>query len=319
MNADKRFFTRGHIEKHRFNAPAALAEEAVLCLELVAELVESGLRFQFKGGNSLLLILPEPKRFSIDVDIATDASREQIEACLNASVSRFKRFTRWEKRQHKTKPWLPIASYYLFFNSVIKDGTETSIMLDAQLRLSPYKTEKKPIACGDLYKSSTLVELPRVSSIIGDKLLTLGPNTLGIPVGKGKEAQRLKHVFDVSRLLATRPLLSEIRESFLACLRHENEIQERRRSAEEIIADTLAFCKSVAPHSECPPDSGLSPILSENVRGLPVFAGHLFEAGYSWSNLRRDMARVEPCAEGMTNTTISDQEFLSKIDELPPL
>ena len=317
MTTDSRFFSHEHIEKFRFNAPAALAEEAVHCLELVAELVDAGLPFQFKGGNSLLLILPEPKRFSIDVDIATDASREQIEQCLDAIVSRYRVFKRWEKRQHKTKPWLPIASYYLYFDSSVKGGAEASIMLDAQLRRSPYKTEKKKIACGKLYKSATFVELPLPSSIIGDKLLTLGPNTLGIPVGKGKEAQRLKHVFDVSRLLATRPLLSEVRECFLACLRHENEIQERGRGADELIEDTLAFCRSVAPYAEKPPDQDLSPIMSENVRGLPVFAGHLFEAGYSWEHLKRDMARVALCVEAIQNTNISDQEFLSTLDELP--
>jgi hypothetical protein len=267
MATEKTYFTREHIEKYRFNAPATLAEEAVHCLELVAELVEAGLPFQFKGGNSLLLILPEPKRFSIDVDIATDATREQIEHCLDVIVDRFKIFKRWEKRQHKTKPWLPIASYYLYFDSVIKEGTETSIMLDAQLRRSPYKTEKKRVVGGKLYTSETFVELPLPSSIIGDKLLTLGPNTLGIPVGKGKEAQRLKHVFDVSRLLAARPLLAEVRESFFACLRHENEIQDRGRSVTEIIDDTLTFCASVAPYATPPKDEGLSPILSENVRG----------------------------------------------------
>ncbi|MGA2506641.1 MAG: nucleotidyl transferase AbiEii/AbiGii toxin family protein [Chitinispirillaceae bacterium] len=314
MTFDSRFFTREHIEKHRFNAPATLAEEAVYCLELVAELVQTGLPFQFKGGNSLLLILPDPKRFSIDVDIATDASREQIEQCLDTIVGRFQIFKRWEKRQHKTKPWLPIASYYLYFNSAINSGTETSIMLDVQLRRSPYKTEKKKIECGKLYESAALVELPLPSSIIGDKLLTLGPNTLGIPVGKGKEAQRLKHVFDVSRLLALQPPLSEIRESFFACLRHENEIQERGRSAEEIIGDTIAFCRSVAPYDDMPADKGLSPIMSENVRGLPVFAEHLFDAGYSWKDLQRDLARVALCIFAIKEKDISNEEFLTVLN-----
>jgi hypothetical protein len=324
MTADPRYFTRVHIEAHRFNAPAALAEEAVHCLELAAELAETGLPFQFKGGNSLLLILPEPKRFSIDVDIATDAPREAVEASLNEIVSDAKIFLRWEKRQHKTKPWLPIASYYLYFNSVIKRGSETAIMLDVQLRRSPYRTEKKPVACGKLYESATLVELPLPSSIIGDKLLTLGPNTLGIPVGKGKEAQRLKHVFDVSRLLAAQPPLSEIRGSFFACLRHENELQDRGRSAvkaftaEEIIADTIDFCQSVAPYEKVPADQGLSPIMVENVRGLPAFAGHLFDAGYSWNDLRRDMARVALCVTALRNTDLPDQEFAASLNELPP-
>jgi hypothetical protein len=311
MTAEQRFFTREHIEASRFNAPATLAEEAVHCLELVAELVEAGLPFQFKGGNSLLLILPEPKRFSIDVDIATDAPREEIERRLNTIVEKFGIFKRWEKRQHKTKPWLPIASYYLYFDSAIKAGTETSIMLDAQLRRSPYTTGMKPVVCGKLYRSETRVELPLPSSIIGDKLLTLGPNTLGIPVGKGKEAQRLKHVFDVSRLIATRPKLAQVRESFLACLHHENELQDRGRSVDEIIDDTLAFCASVAPYAAPPPDQGLSPILSENVRGLPIFAGHLFDAGYSWPDLRRDMARVAACVAAIREKEMTDEKFLA--------
>jgi hypothetical protein len=293
------FFTRSHIEANRFKAPATLAEEAVHCLELVTELVEAGLDFQFKGGNSLLLVLPEPKRFSIDVDIATDEPRERIEACLDLIVRRPGIFIRWEKRQHKTKPWLPIASYYLFFKPSVRQEPEASIMLDVQLRRTPYRTGKKRIICGRLYESETLVELPLPASIIGDKLLTLGPNTLGIPVGKGKEAQRLKHVFDVARLCSTHPQPAAVRESFHACLKHENEIQERRRSVREIVDDTLDFCRSVEQYEDMPKDEGLSPIMSENVRGLPVFATHLFDPGYGWKELKRDMGIVAECVKSI--------------------
>jgi hypothetical protein len=299
------FFSKSHIETNRFNAPATLAEEAVHCLELVAELVEDGLDFQFKGGNSLLLILPEPKRFSIDVDIATGEPRERIEECLDRIVQRFGVFKRWEKRQHKTKPWLPISSYYLFFSPAVRPEPEVSIMLDVQLRRSPYRTEKKKIVCGKLYASEIMAELPLPSSIIGDKLLTLGPNTLGIPVGKGKEAQRLKHVFDVARLFGTNPPPAEVRESFFACLRHENEIQDRGRSVQEIVADTLDFCRSVERYDAMPEDEGLSPIMSENVRGLPVFAGHLFEAGYGWQELKRDMGIVAECVKAVGEEALS--------------
>lgn len=310
MTTAARFFTREHIERNRFSASAGLAEEAVHCLELVVELVEAGLSFQFKGGNSLLLILPEPQRFSIDVDIATDAPREEIERRLDDIVTRFRIFTRWAKRQHTTKPWLPITSYYLYFDSAIKEGAETAIMFDVQLRRSPYKTERKPVACGTLYTSSTCAEVPLPSSIIGDKLLTLGPNSLGIPVRKGKEAQRLKHIFDISRLLETRPRLSEIRGSFLACLKHENEIQDRGKSVDEIIDDTLAFCSSLVPFKELPPDKDLTTITSENVRGLPVFAGHLFKKGYSWIDLKRDIGRVAACMAAIKESEISDSDFL---------
>lgn len=186
-------------------------------------------------------------------------------------------------------------------------------MLDAQLRRSPYKTERKPIVCGSLYESPVPVELPLPSSIIGDKLLTLGPETLGIPVGKGKEAQRLKHVFDISRLLSMRPPLSDIRESFLACITHENEIQDRGKSVDEIVDDTLAFCRSVEPFSAMPSETGLSPVMMENVRGLPLFASHLFDAGYDWAALRRDMARVAVCVAAIRRDSVTDAAFLAAV------
>jgi len=60
-------------------------------------------------------------------------------------------------------------------------------------------------------------------------------------VGKGKEAQRLKHVYDVALLLGTRPALHEIRASFKACVAHENKIQEKSVTIDRLISDTLHF------------------------------------------------------------------------------
>ena len=56
--ADKKYFSKEHVEEFRLNASSTLAEEAIHCLELVAELSGSGLKYQFKGGNSLLLFRP---------------------------------------------------------------------------------------------------------------------------------------------------------------------------------------------------------------------------------------------------------------------
>jgi hypothetical protein len=315
MSGRENFFRKDHLESHKFNASATLAEQAVHCLELVSELVETGLPFQFKGGNSLLLILDEPKRFSIDVDIATFSSREEIEMCLNVCVKRFGVFYRWMPRQHKTKPWLPIASYYLFYRSHFDSGEETSIMLDVQLRRTPYETEFKSIVCRDIYRSDAKTELPLPSSIISDKLLTLGPNTLGIPLGKGKEAQRLKHVFDVARLLQTKPPIDKIRESFISCLEHENEIQEGKQSADAVIKDTLDFCWSVVPYVEQPLRGDVvSDITQENANGLAGFAGHLFDSGYSWKQLQIDTAKVAVCVTALSNTAIDNRQFLDALD-----
>ncbi|MBD3316270.1 MAG: hypothetical protein GF344_10820 [Chitinivibrionales bacterium] len=302
-------FEKKHIEQHRFDASPALAEQAVHCLELVAELSDAGLSYQFKGGNSLLLILDKPRRFSIDVDIATDESRERIEECLDTIIDCYGVFRRWDKRAHRTKPWLPIASYYLFFDSHFAVPKETHIMLDAQLRRSPYRTELKPVVCGELYAAPVKAELPFASSIIGDKLLTLGPNTLGIPVGKGKEAQRLKHVYDVSVLLGRNPALEDIRVSLTGCLAHENEIQESTIGLEEVLRDTLDYCGATAKCGVPPSfDTGDS-ALHENALGLNAFAGHLFSGDYTWKRLQYDTARAALTVTAACRSDIGQDTF----------
>jgi hypothetical protein len=314
--ADKAHFSAEHISRHRLNASPELAEQAVHCLELVAELCEGGLSFQFKGGNSLLLILSEPKRFSIDVDIASDRSREEIEKVLDAIVPKYGVFTKWERRQHKTKPWLPMSSYYLYYNSVVTNAPDTNIMLDVQMRRSAYRTEFKPVRCGDIYVSNAKVELPLPSSIISDKLLTLGPATLGIPTGRGKEAQRLKHVYDVSRLSATMPDVGEMRESFRGCLKQENELQETSHTVDDIVKDTLKFLWTTA-RLEASPSSSDDPSLNENITGLTPFAAHLFEQGYGWMNLRRDMATAAVCMSAVGNDKVSGKDFHALLSSAP--
>jgi len=311
--ADKIYFTKENIERCRFNASPILAEQALHCLELVAELSECGLKYQFKGGNSLLLILSEPKRFSIDVDIASAESRERIEEVLDALVAKFGVFTKWERRQHKTKPWLPLSSYFVYYSSLFDGAPDTNIMLDVQMRTSPYKTEFKKVCCGELYKSEALVELPLPSSIIADKLLTLGPSTLGIPVGRGKGAQRLKHVYDVSRLSATMPDVDNMRETFVQCLKQENELQNTSHTVMDIVKDTLSFLWTSAMYENIPRPTGSNAALDENITGLEPFASHLFDAGYAWRNLQRDMARAALCISAAGNESVTNEMLHERI------
>ena len=49
--ADKSYFSKEHIERSHLNASSALAEQAIHCLELVAELASAGLRSSSRGGT----------------------------------------------------------------------------------------------------------------------------------------------------------------------------------------------------------------------------------------------------------------------------
>ncbi len=307
--SNPKYFTRKHIEANRQDAPAALAEQAVHCLELVAQLSKSKLEFTFKGGNSLLIILDKPRRFSIDVDIATGISRETVDACVESLPEAFGVFKRIEKRQHKTKPWLPMTSYELFYPSFYNETGETFIMLDVMLKKSPYDLMKRKISCGNIYDSTISVMLPKVSSIISDKLLTLGPHTLGIPFGKGKEAQRLKHVHDISLLLEKGPILSEMRKSLAGCFAQELELQERKITLEMVLEDTLKFLSLPIGYINEPAPDPSDIALREIVAGRLPFADHLFVKDYSWQRLKKDMARCAFALCAAVRENASEKEF----------
>jgi len=307
--ADRKYFTREHIEANRREAPAALAEQAVLCLELVAELAGEGLDFCFKGGNSLLVLLTDPRRFSIDVDIATDESRERIAGCLEAALSKHRMFTRVTHRQHKTKPWLPMTSYEIFYNSVFPASGEPFIMLDAMLKKSGYPLVKRKVACGDLYDSGAEALLPAVESLLADKLLTLGPGTLGIPLGKKKEAQRLKHGHDISLLMTKRPDLDLLRRALCLCLDAENALQEKKCSLTQVLKDTMAFCASPLDYAQEPSPGGLADGMGEIVSGRRPFEEHLFKRDYPWTRLQFDLARAALCLYAAWADVVGNEEF----------
>jgi hypothetical protein len=290
----RNYFDRHHYEAQAGVAPPHLCELVVHCLELVSQLAHRGLAYRFKGGNSLLVLLEDPQRFSIDVDIVTTTSKEALTQVVASVATDCDVFHRWESRAPKTKPWLPLISFKLFFDSVYQPREDAFVMLDAVLEPAPYPGVQRQVRCGSLYESSAQVEVPSISGLIGDKLLAIGPGTLGIPLGKGKEAQRLKHVFDVATLSRHALDQDAVRQSVLACKEQEETIQGNRYSWDEIVADTRRFCSAPLADEAPPALESLEPggYYFEVVKGFDAFRRHLFRVDYTWELFRTDCQRV---------------------------
>lgn len=291
---DQRLFQRSHFEANKGFAPAHLCELVVYCLELVAQLAHSGLSFRFKGGNSQLILLPEPQRFSIDVDIVSTVEKQTLIDLCERIAADCELFTRCEVRQHKTKPWLPMISFKLFFNSVYQPDDSAYVMLDAVLEPAPYPGVRMPVVCGDLYRADNDVELPAVSGLLADKLLCIGPATLGIPLGKNKEAQRLKHVFDVATLSRHGFDQDVFRPSLEACMVQENKLQRSAWDRRQVIEDTAKFCRQPLAHADKPDEAALEPgtYLDEIARGFDQFRTHLFRVDYTWARFQDDCRQI---------------------------
>jgi hypothetical protein len=291
---DERFFSREHFEAHKGVAPPHLCELVVYCLELVSQLAHSGLAFRFKGGNCQLILLEDPQRFSIDVDIVTTVSKDHLAGVVEKIAEDCAVFSHCDVRPHKTKPWLPMISFRLYFDSCYQGTEDAYVMLDAVLEDPPYGGTRKRVRCADLYESNETVELPTISGLLADKLLCIGPSTLGIPLGKQKEAQRLKHVFDVSTLLLHVSDTAGVRGNLEACLRQENELQQSSWTVSEVVSDTAKFCSEPLEHAKRPAEAELRPgtYLDEIVRGFDAFREHLFRARYTWGRFQDDCRSI---------------------------
>jgi hypothetical protein len=194
-----------------------------------------------------------------------------------------------------------MISYKLYFSSIYRPPAEAYVMLDAVLEPAPYAGVRRRIACGELYRSEQEVELPSLSGLLADKLLCIGPSTLGIPLGKHKEAHRLKHVFDVAHLARQAFDPAELQTALAACMRQEAAIQRREVGRADVIADTRRFVSEPLAHEQPPsPDAvPAATYLGEIVRGFPEFRQGLFHADYAWGDLQRDCRSVLDVLDGL--------------------
>jgi predicted nucleotidyltransferase component of viral defense system len=186
-----------------------LVELMIHAFSLLEKLVVNKLDFVFKGGTALLLLLPELKRFSTDIDILCTVEKKDIESILD-KICTDSVFSRWELDNRRSyQPGIPKAHYKLFFTSDI-DGKEKELMLDILFETPDYpELVEKEIKLKWLKSDGIqlLVTIPSVDAILGDKLCAFGPNTVGVPYNAGKEREIVKQLFDINMLF---PQISNI-------------------------------------------------------------------------------------------------------------
>lgn len=202
----------------RRNADPTLIEKVTKALHLVEGLAETGLKFIFKGGTSLLLLLNEMHRFSIDIDIIIEEEKDKVDMERNISlvIEQSEIFTHFEEDIRSGNQEIPKVHYKIFYISLL-DDTESYILLDILFEKSHYvDVIEKNIDCKFIkYREpKRYVNMPSVDSILGDKLTAYAPNTTGIPYGKDKELEIIKQLFDVANLFDIMENIETVSETF---------------------------------------------------------------------------------------------------------
>lgn len=181
----------------------SIIEKMIWAFYLTEFLTISGLKYVFKGGTSLALLSTTPKRFSVDVDIQCDVTRVDLENHFNY-VKVNSEFIYWELDDKRSyKKGIPKAHYKFFFKSAITEK-EQNIVLDILFENYIYIEIIEKEIKSEIFITNgpfTIVNIPSINCLTGDKLTAFAPNTIGIEYGKDKETEIVKQLFDLNYLI----------------------------------------------------------------------------------------------------------------------
>ncbi|OYQ46017.1 nucleotidyl transferase AbiEii/AbiGii toxin family protein [Flavobacterium aurantiibacter] len=225
-----------------------LIEKVIWALTLLEQLKVKGLNFTFKGGTALLLATEVPKRFSIDIDIITEHSEEDIKTAIQEIVKE-KIFSDWEDdNERKHTPDAPIGHFKTYYKSVV-DGNIEPILLDLLYTPNPYpQIRELPIKHNWISTSGedTIIAMPTFDAILGDKLTAFAPKTTGILYSKNRPVEIIKQLYDIAFLFDNISDLAVVKNSYNKVVQEEIGFRKLDNTATEVLDDTWQACYTLA-------------------------------------------------------------------------
>ncbi|VAX25895.1 hypothetical protein MNBD_IGNAVI01-729 [hydrothermal vent metagenome] len=282
---NKRCFTEEWINGFRkkkkyskINPP--VLEKMINALSLLQYLVKNDLEFVFKGGTSLILLLDNTGRFSVDIDILTTQSQETIESIFDKIIED-SHFSKWEFDERRSyNPGIPKAHYEFEFNSVFSNRSNT-VLLDILFEKSNYpKIQTLPIKVEWIETDKELsVPIPTVESIIGDKLTAFAPNTTGVLYGSGKELEIIKQLYDLGNLFDKIEDIETVNKSFQIFAKQEIEYRKLEITPNDILDDIFNTAKLISLREKNKTEPEKSQF--KGIRtGIRSFANFLFSGNF---------------------------------------
>ena len=228
-----------------------LVEKVIRAMLLLEGLAKEKLDFVFKGGTSLMLLMEEPKRLSIDIDIILEKKPKNFFERLE-NIAAAQGFARVEILERNTKANIPKAHFKFFYQPVYRThSAEEMILLDVLYEKYSYKSLLElPVSSAFTLSvgPSGNVKVPSIEDILGDKLTAFAPNTTGIPYFKGEKSMSMeiiKQLYDVGNLFDVAEDVNTVKSTFNSF--SETELGYRKRediSSNEVLDDIFqtALC-----------------------------------------------------------------------------
>ncbi len=225
-----------------------LIEKVIYALLLLEQLKINKLDFVFKGGTALLLYSENPQRFSIDIDIITEKSSDEIQTILG-KITEQSIFINWENDSERGHLQNALIGHFKLYYTSQVDGKTEPILLDVLYAENPYPVLKEiPIQHKWLQTKDPIyqVSVPSFDAILGDKLTAFAPNTTGILYSKNRPVEIIKQLFDISYLMDFIEDIDVVRNSYNKVVNEEIKFRNLSISANDVLNDTFETCFMLA-------------------------------------------------------------------------
>jgi hypothetical protein len=299
-----------------------LIEKAIYAFELLGNLIENGINLIFKGGTGLMLLIPEFKRLSIDLDIMSEADNESLNNAFNRIIKEGV-FNRWEENKRSLNNKITKRHLKFYYTSSI-EKRESYILLDiVQSDYSFLHTIKRSIAL-PLFEVEKEIEVivPTINSYMGDKMTAFAPNTIGIPYGKNKSMEIIKQLFDLGILFEHITDLKEIEQTYKKISQIEASYRDIKKPINIFLDDSIN-----ASFIICQLDfrGSIKDDYAKELReGIRRIKSHILGGKYSLLNAKEDASKVASIAslirDDRLDTDIKkiklDKKYLDKIKDV---
>lgn len=269
-----------------------LIEKVVRALSLLELLAQSGCPFHFKGGTATMVLLGgATNRLSIDIDIICPPGIDIEQYLLKFQDFGF---TRIDLLERKTPGKSIPKSHSKFFYQVsyTNKGGEGYILLDVLYEESQYKnTLEIPIQSPfiEIEGEPSMVRIPSIEDILGDKLTAFAPNTTGIPYHKGLKVcsvEIIKQLYDIGRLFERVDNIEIISEVFHRTVKIEMAYRNIH-NLEDVYIDIIQTCLLIATRGI--EGTGDFKILSD---GIKQIRNYIYKATYHIDQAIIDSSRA---------------------------
>ncbi len=269
---DKRVYELNYIQElqARYKTDPGLLERVLYAFGLLEALSKAGMRFIFKGGTSLMLLLEHPLRLSTDIDIIVDPGTD-VDKYIEKASTIFP-FLRKTEDFRKGRNNIEKRHFKFFYYSPIRQQ-EFYILLDIVFMESPYdQLVIKPIQNELLLTDSEdlLVAMPTIECILGDKLTAFAPHTTGVPLGKGRELEIAKQLFDVAVLAERMKNQIQLKNTYEKAVIEELDFRGLKLEKSDILSDTIRSCVCIISHGRYDKDD-----YTEYLKGIRSLTSHI--------------------------------------------